>query len=173
MPADTDPAAPLRFGAAVPLDDTDDTTVAPTSDVDLLKARLTGATDRQGATVALDCRHRPGIALRFRPILTADQVEGFEKRSRRKGGGGVDMAKMSALVVASTVTDIEIDGEPQGFGFASERGLRMFDARSSSDAVRAFYGPDGRDDAYLVTDAAAIMREAGWDTDENGSITPR
>ena len=73
------------------------------------------------------------------------------------------------MLIGLLVVDIELTetDESAGHGFADERALEMFDAKTVVQAVRAFYG-HGDNDAEMSADAAAMQAAAGWTGD--GSV---
>lgn len=146
----------IRFGDSIPLDD-DARTMPPV--VDRLKARASQRIKRED--LVIECTHNPGFNLVASTMISEDDIERIQKLGKKSA------IAASIDTLAYFIIDFEVDGERQGFGFRSERAFELFDASTTKQAVRSFYGLDGDNkfEAECARDAGLIMIASGWRDD--------
>jgi hypothetical protein len=131
-----------------------------------LRAEVSKKVER--SEIEIDVPERPGVAVRFSPNITQNQLRAWRKNSGEDTKDGFDPLKFACYVVGSTCTAILMEGrvaqDTNGLDvtFASSEILEMTnDIRPIPDGIRRFYGID----PHLESTALAILDHAGYGED--------
>ena len=142
----------------------------PTSDGDLLRARLTAPIEAR--TVLIDVPGRTGVQIRCNTSLRFEDLERFQKRATVKGSKTVDGMRFNALVVSHLTVGIVVDGADTLPGFTHQETLDAFGATSAANAAMVLFGCPDRD-ADLNAVADDLVAECGWTRDDKGDLVSR
>lgn len=143
------------------------------SDLELIAKDLAKDVDDEKPFI-LPVKTRPGYALQFNTDITYEQLEKWKKLSKdRKAADGVDLARLSGLVIANQCTGILkngrtlVDADGDSLTFASDEVRAMYDTPKAADAARKLIGKD----ANVQSIADAVTAAAGWG-DEVSEVDP-
>lgn len=138
--------------------------------------------------ITLEVPLRKGLAIRFDPTITMEQVEQWRKQSvmganrnqRRRASAdetNIDPMKMAALVVFSTAEVFLVDGEEvflpgdEPLNFHNQDELKQIFglvAATNTELVRKVFG----NDAHVVAASTQIMDAAGFGDDLDEADAP-
>lgn len=138
-----------------------------------LRAEISKKVERPDIEIGVP--ERPGVAVRFSPNVTQNQLRAWRKNSGEDSKDGFDPLKFACYVVGSTTQCILINDEivtdENGIEltFASGEILDMTnDLRPIPDGIRNFYGVD----PHLESTALAILDAAGYGEDVELAANP-
>ena len=171
MPSHSHTTTPTPAGkSSIP--DPDLAPVTERSDLELIKADLTAPIEDE--SLVLPVETRPGYSLRFDTDIPWEAFEKWRKAAKdRKATNGIDVARLSALVIANKCTGILFNGnvlhddagDPLTFG--SDEIRAMYDTPRAAEAVKKLIARDSRMQA--ISDA--VITAAGWG-DEVSEVDP-
>jgi hypothetical protein len=136
---------------------------ATLSVLDQLKAEISKEVTRPDIEMLVP--EREGVALRFSPNITNEQLKAWRRNSTNRKTDELDSIKFSCYVVGQTLAGIyfndELVEDENGFAvnFASPEILEMTNTtRPLPDAIRAFFAVD----PHLESAAIKILDYAGY-----------
>lgn len=130
--------------------------------LDKLKGELSKKVRRPD--IYLEVPERAGMAIRYSPNITQQQVRAWRRNSGEDTKKGMDATVFACLVLSNTCNGILLEneivtddaGEPLGFG--SDEIMAMVGADRVQDCIRAIYVVE----PHIEATALAVMEAAGF-----------
>lgn len=160
---------------AADLDDGGDLRPTPRSALEELKALVDAEVELEPVTY--DVPTRPGWSIRYSRGITAEQIAHWAGRAADKNKpGGLNQIKWGCLVLATQCEAILHRGQHptetgQPITFRDPDLLALQDTKSTSEAVRRFYGGKAHHgDGPIVAQAYALLTAAGYDPETGAKL---